>query len=499
MKITSSGKNELIDALIKIKPFHLIWVSVVMSMIFTQMIAIPMSIYFNGKVTHDLFITAVVCSFLVCLAVNYIVVGLTARVHESEKRYRRLFEVESDAILLVDSDTDRILDANFAASIMYGYTREELLQLKAGEVYLEPETERHAIVIETHIPFRWHRKKDGTRFPVETASSYFDYQTMHVHVDAIRDITERNKVENMLTRERKFLSAILETTFALIVVIDTKGAIIRYNAECERLTGISSNSVNGQFIWDVFAGPADMSILKLAIHADKDGPFLNSYETNFKAVDGVERTIAWVNSIFCEEEGTDCCIISTGIDVTDRKALEKELIKAASTDKLTHLINRQELDNVILSEMKRAIRYHRSLSIIMFDIDHFKLVNDTYGHLAGDSVLKEVASIVQANLRANDSLGRWGGEEFMVVLPETSIEGARAIADKMRYFIKRNSFVHIEELTASFGVTDYNKGENIDAFVQRVDDALYTAKQSGRDRVVCINRPDVNELIQNVK
>jgi diguanylate cyclase (GGDEF)-like protein/PAS domain S-box-containing protein len=311
----------------------------------------------------------------------------------------------------------------------------------------------------------------------------------------LRDITERKKVEKILAKERKFLSAILDTTTTLNLVLDPKGAIIRYNAACERLTGISSDHVKGRPIWDLFAVTQDISILRLAIATVKDMPFLNGYETSFRAVDGSERTVAWTNSIFCEERGTDYCIISSGIDITDRKAIERELIKAASIDKLTALINRQELDVVISRERERAIRYSRPLSLIMFDIDHFKRINDTYGHLVGDSVLREVAALAQANLRTAESLGRWGGEEFMLVLPETSIEGACLAAEKLRCFVEGHNFAGIKGLTASFGVTEYYNRENIDKFIQRVDDALYAAKQEGRNRVVCKSTPHVDEGI----
>jgi diguanylate cyclase (GGDEF)-like protein len=251
--------------------------------------------------------------------------------------------------------------------------------------------------------------------------------------------------------------------------------------------------VKGRYIWDVFAVAQDISILRLAIATAKDMPFLNGYETSFRAVDGSERTVAWSNSIFHEERGTDFCIISSGIDITDRKALERELIRAASTDKLTTLINRQELDEVISRERERAIRYNRPLSLIMFDIDHFKRINDTHGHLIGDSVLKELASVAQANLRTNESLGRWGGEEFMIVLPETPIEGARLAAEKLRCIFEINEFAGIKALTASFGVTEYGNRETIDRLIQRVDDALYAAKQEGRNRVVC--KYDADESI----
>jgi len=496
MQLLPSGKSLLIDKLITIKPFRLIWLSIASAIILTQIIVLPMSIYFHGEVTHELCITGLVCSFFVSLVVCYLLVCLISHARETEKRYRRLFEVESDAILLVDCETNRILDANVASLNLYGYTREEFLLLKADDVSAEPDETREAIAThQTHITFRWHRNKSGKVFPVEIASSYFDYQGRMVHVAAIRDITERKKVERILAKERKFLAKILDTTSTLIVVLDPKGAIIRYNAECERLTGISSDHVKGRYLWDMFAVAEDISLHRLAIANAKDMPFINGYETSFVAVDGSERTVAWINSIFCEKGEADCCIISTGIDITDRKALEKELIKAASIDKLTALTNRQALDHIITKERGRAIRYNRPLSLIMFDIDHFKRINDTYGHLVGDSVLREVALLAQAHLRTNDSIGRWGGEEFMVVLPETSIEGARLAAEKLRCIFEINNFAGIKELTASFGVTEYSKRENIDRFIQRVDDALYIAKQEGRNRVVCTSMPDADESI----
>jgi len=498
MQLLVSGKSQLIDKMIAIKPFRLMWLSIASAIIFTQIIIIPMSIFFHGEVTHDLCITGLVCSFFVSLVVTYLLVLLIIHARETEKRYRRLFEVESDAILLVDCETERILDANVASLNLYGYTREELLCLKAAHISAEPEETCQAIAThQTYIPLRWHRHKNGAVFPVEIASSFFDYQGQKVHVAAIRDITERKKVEKTLAKERKFLAKILDTTSTLIVVLDPQGAIIRYNDECERLTGISSDHVKGRYIWDIFSVTEDISVHRLAIANAKDMPFINGYETRFVAVDGSEKTVAWNNSTFCEEGEADFCIISTGINVTDRKALEMELRKTASIDKLTALINRQALDKVISKEHGRAIRYKRPLSLIMFDIDHFKRINDTYGHLVGDSVLREVASLAQTHLRANDSLGRWGGEEFMVVLPEMSIDGARLAAEKLRCYLESYNFTGIKELTASFGVTEYGNTENIDKFIQRVDEALYAAKQQGRNRVVCKSMPEADGTFAN--
>ena len=127
---------------------------------------------------------------------------------QSEERYRRLFEVESDAIFLVDCERGRFIDANPAAMKLYGYSREEFLRLKAGDISAEPEKTRQVIASgQTWIPLRWHRKKDGTVFPVEIAGGYFEYHGRKVHVAAIRDITERKRAEEALQRAKEAAEA----------------------------------------------------------------------------------------------------------------------------------------------------------------------------------------------------------------------------------------------------------------------------------------------------
>ncbi|MGO9954361.1 MAG: CHASE domain-containing protein [Dissulfurispiraceae bacterium] len=423
----------------------------------------------------------------------------------SEKRYRELFENMIEGVayckMIFDSGKPQdfiYLSVNAAFETLTGLRNvagKRVTEVIPGILESDPE------LIEIYSRVSLTGKHERFEIFVQTLKEWFSisvYSPEKEFFVAVFDvITERKKVEKTLAKERKFLATILDTTSTLIVVLDTKGAIIRYNAECERLTGISSDHVKGRAIWEVFAVEEDISILRLAIASVKDMPFLNGYETSFNAVDRSERTIVWTNSVFCDEGVNDCCIISTGVDVTDRKALERELIKAASIDKLTALINRQTLDKTISREIERAMRYHHPLSVIMFDIDHFKRINDTYGHLMGDSVLREVAVLAQANLRTSDSFGRWGGEEFMIVLPETSIEEADLAAEKLRCLFERQNIIGINELTASFGVAGYNNGDNIDRLIKRVDDALYAAKQEGRNRVVCKSLSDADNSIRN--
>jgi len=156
------------------------------------------------------------------------------------------------------------------------------------------------------------------------------------------------------------------------------------------------------------------------------------------------------------------------------------------TDGLTDVSNKKQLDNVLTKEIPRALRHTRQLSLLMIDIDHFKEVNDTYGHLAGDSVLRDLASILTKRLRPDDELGRYGGEEFCAILPETSLEGAIKIAEELRRLVEEHSFLVEGEqinVTVSIGVAELKKGMDIKAFYKSADEVLYQAKRSGRNKV----------------
>jgi diguanylate cyclase (GGDEF)-like protein len=162
-----------------------------------------------------------------------------------------------------------------------------------------------------------------------------------------------------------------------------------------------------------------------------------------------------------------------------------ELEKLSVTDQLTGLRNRRYFDDNFAIERQKIKRYNNKLCLIMIDIDHFKRINDEYGHQVGDIVLKEFSELLSKNIRATDLLSRWGGEEFIILLPETSLENSMLIAEKIHTVINEYSFSNIGELTASFGVSkvDPNSKSNMESFYQ-VDTALYQAKNQGRNRVV---------------
>lgn len=156
----------------------------------------------------------------------------------------------------------------------------------------------------------------------------------------------------------------------------------------------------------------------------------------------------------------------------------------ANTDSLTGLMNRAGLDRVLEEEIHRSHRYSYPLSAILIDIDHFKEVNDTYGHQVGDSILKEFSQILSSHIRDVDVVGRWGGEEFLIICSHTNEEGVRVIAENLRHCIEEHSFSIVGNKTASFGIAQYDPSNFAEDLFHKLDRALYCAKDKGRNQVV---------------
>lgn len=160
------------------------------------------------------------------------------------------------------------------------------------------------------------------------------------------------------------------------------------------------------------------------------------------------------------------------------------LLAEAETDSLTGLHNRRKIESLLAHEFDRALRYGRPLSVVMIDVDRFKRINDNFGHGVGDIVLAAIARRVRRRMRISDHFGRWGGEEFLLICPETDTEGAMKIADRMRRTIKQHPMRKAGVVTASFGVSAYSGQGDYDTLIREADSYLYMAKQQGRDRVM---------------
>lgn len=166
------------------------------------------------------------------------------------------------------------------------------------------------------------------------------------------------------------------------------------------------------------------------------------------------------------------------------KILSEQLGKLAFTDSLTHIYNRLHFAHFLDAEIDKVKRYGGTFSIIFFDLDYFKDVNDNYGHLVGDTVLEEITKIVSSANRSADIFARYGGEEFIILTPETDLNGALIHAERLRNDIEKFEFQTVGHVTSSFGVTEFKaETDTVESLLDRVDKALYLAKEYGRNRV----------------
>jgi diguanylate cyclase (GGDEF)-like protein len=177
----------------------------------------------------------------------------------------------------------------------------------------------------------------------------------------------------------------------------------------------------------------------------------------------------------------------SGQDV--EQAYHEEIYKMTIVDGLTEIFNKRYFLETLERELQRAKRYKRELSMIMFDIDFFKRINDNFGHLAGDQVLKDLAQLVKSRTRSEEIVARYGGEEFAILMPETNQRGAKALAEQLRKLVENGNFSFDDEdipVTISLGVVSLQGNDwDLHAFIRMADERLYDAKRGGRNQVVC--------------
>mgnify|MGYP003149902760 CR=1 FL=1 len=302
------------------------------------------------------------------------------------------------------------------------------------------------------------------------------------------------------------LVTLLESIEVGLVVIDLDYRVQMWNGFMENHSGVNASRLLGQSLFEQFPElPRAWLIRKVQSVVTLNTRTFTSWEQrpylfrfrNTRPVTGTEEYM-FQNLTISPLTGPDgqveqvCLMI---YDVTDiasgRRALEhanKQLERLSSTDRLTGLLNRGTWENLLDAEFERYRRYGHNTVLVMFDIDHFKPINDTHGHLIGDEVIREVALITREALRQADRPGRYGGEEFAIILPETDIDGALVICERIRETIAETAVetdhgpIHC---TVSMGLVKLtDSAENYMQWLQQADEALYRAKKAGRNRSV---------------
>lgn len=312
------------------------------------------------------------------------------------------------------------------------------------------------------------------------------------------DITEQKLIGDALAKEKEFSDALIESVPGAFFVVDPEGNYVRWNSYLNRLTGLSDAQL--------------LHMPSLLTIQENDRPIAaatmkESFETGYSKAElhiitrdrGIRVFLMTARRFKVENS---YYLVGVGVDTTDRQANELELELRALTDPLTGLPNRGHFMEMAAQELDRSRRYGHPLSLWMLDIDHFKNVNDTYGHHAGDLALQSLVNVSQKVLREMDIMGRLGGEEFAVLLPETDTEHALLVAERLRQKIAATQ-VPLEQgktvsYTVSIGIATLSPDESgIDALLERADQSLYRAKNTGRDKV-CIAEDAVKTIIEGI-
>lgn len=272
-------------------------------------------------------------------------------------------------------------------------------------------------------------------------------------------------------------------------IVDNGGKIVYRNAAGERIWNNGSrdsapDAVVRHKAWWAASGKRIGDDEWPALRAIRSGDISLNEELEIESSDGSRKVILHSALPIADHAGRVAGAIMVHHDITERKRFEDQLRSMVDRDPLTSAYNRRSLYDFLDAEIHRVRRHGGSLSVIMFDVDRLKEINDDHGHVAGDRVLLAIAELVRDELRGLDRLTRYSGEEFLIIAPNTSAQRALTVAERLRARIAAASFDTVARVTCSFGVCQYNGDEDADALVRRVDDLMYRARRSGKNGLV---------------
>ncbi len=367
-------------------------------------------------------------------------------------------------------------------------------------------------------PWQWLLLDSGLLLLLLLPLAYSYYlRPFHQHVRQIADAQARHR------EQAERLKKMLDNAFDGFIVIRPDGVMEEFNRAAEVIFGISAADAKGRDV-NILMPPADRKghagyvagylrtgqrkvigkgreMLGMRSNGEIFPIELAITEMEFQ---GELRFVGTVRDITRRKQAEDAlhqtnleleqrvqqrtaqlADVNTTLsaEIEERKRIAVRLKALATTDGLTGILNRREFDRLLHAEFDRAQRYGSPLALIMLDIDYFKTVNDRYGHSAGDAVLIDLTRLVASLIRAHDLFGRWGGEEFILLAPGCTVEGALQLAEKLRQAIAQHSFTVPMAITCSFGVTDCSDHANAASMLEEADQLLYAAKDGSRNRV----------------
>jgi diguanylate cyclase (GGDEF)-like protein len=376
---------------------------------------------------------------------------------------------------------------------MFGYEPKEMVGLRA-ENFVAPESLH---VVMQHIlsgseaPYEHLAvRKDGSIFPVEARARSLPYRGQSVRVTAVRDITERKAAEQLLQDHKERLAlatlyngvGIWDWNLQTMELIWDDSMFALYHIRREDFSGAVD-------AWEKSLHPDDRERSEQEVQDALAGK--RAFDTQFRVIwpNGEVHHIKAVAKVFRDDTGKPLRMLGTNIDITAEKLLSEALARQAHEDYLTGLNNRRYFMERAELELNRTKRFNNALSVLMMDIDFFKRINDRHGHKVGDAALIKLAEVSRQSLREIDLIGRVGGEEFAILLPQTGLELAVEVAERMRLALANTEVALLEggvalQFTVSIGVSCLSSTDDtLDMLLAQADKALYEAKNSGRNRV----------------
>ncbi|NVK18648.1 MAG: PAS domain-containing protein [Methylocystaceae bacterium] len=434
--------------------------------------------------------------------------GMSVDISEQQRLERALRESEDKLNSILNNMKARVYIKDM--DLKYTYANQELCQvIGIDQVNIIGKDDYDLFELETAIGFRAtdqevfesKQKIDRMEMSVDqkTKEKFYYWSVkvplmnangeIHSLLGISTDVTEQKRLEKALRRNEAQLTTILDNLKAHVYIKDINYCYTYVNADMCSYLGKTKEEIEGKSDSEIFGK-------KIAKRFHQSDQQVFTYRENCSSIEksrhyqtGKKRYFWSVKVPLINDLGNTYALLGISTDVTEQKRLEKELRELASTDVLTGVNNRRHFIELFERDLKQAKRYKTSLALIMLDIDHFKNINDSFGHSVGDDAIKTMTRLCQESLRDTDVIGRIGGEEFAILLPQTDITGAWQIAQRIRQATENSCFdtttgQNICNFTASFGVTELKPDDTSpDDLLKRADIALYDAKSQGRNRV----------------
>ncbi|ACS80153.1 diguanylate cyclase [Maridesulfovibrio salexigens] len=418
----------------------------------------------------------------------------------SEEKMRAMSESSYDAVIVVDVN-DVISFWNSAAEKMFGWKAEEVIGKQLHQL-ISPKEYHHQVTkgmkdfaqtgqgpLIGRVKEMPAVRRNGEVFLAERSVTSFKLGDSYLAVGSVRDITERKRLEQELRHYANRLTLASKAGGIGVWEWNLRTNDLKWDDQMFRLYGLESGEFDGIYeIWKSRVHPDDLYNVEQSLQIATE--HTGFWESEFRVIwpSNQVRCIKAAALIEKNADGKPELLIGVNWDVTESREKENQLRRMATTDDMTKLNNRRYFIELVKSEIERSIRYSRPLSLVMFDVDKFKAVNDTYGHDVGDMVLKAIAATAKGVLRDVDIIGRLGGEEFAVGLPETDLKGAMLLAERLRVVLEEASVElpdgGIVDFTVSLGVAVLDRSiTDVDVLLKHADLALYAAKENGRNRV----------------